>query len=278
MRSYANCNLRVLSRRPDLLDRHLTDRVPPELGLDPLLLDATDPSWHTALADRLDAAGLPRGLHLPFFDLQPGSADSSIRRATLDRLRQAVAVARLYRPNHLIGHAAYNRFLYGRSFDDWAARAAETWAEAFTDWPDHPPLFLENTHETDPAHLAGAVAALKSRLPREQAARVGACLDIGHWYSFAEGFQRENLEAWIDTLAPYLGHLHLHDNDGTFDQHLGPGQGTVPFDRLFSLLSNHHLQPTTTFEPHTDLAYSQCLDFVATHAAVLSWNTGEQGR
>jgi sugar phosphate isomerase/epimerase len=271
MRSYVNCNLRVLARRPGLLDRHLTGCVPPELGLDPLLLDDTTPDWHADLAARLDAARLPRGLHLPFFDLQPGSADSGIRKATQDRLRQALAIARLYHPEHLIGHAAYNRFLYGRSFADWAARAAETWALVLADWPDHPPLFLENTHETDPAHLAGAVDALKSSLPREQAARVGACLDIGHWYSFAEGSQRDNLEAWIDTLAPFIGHLHLHDNDGSFDQHLGPGRGAIPFDQLFTLLSNHQLQPTTTFEPHTDLAYDQCLSFVAEHPAMLSW-------
>jgi len=271
MHSYVNCNLRVLARRPELLDRHLTGHVPPELGLDPLLLDATEPAWHADVAARLDAAGLGRGLHLPFFDLQPGSADSRIRQATLDRLRQALAVARLYRPDNLIGHAAYNRFLYGRSFTDWANRAAATWAEALSDWPDHPPLYLENTHETDPAHLAGMATTLKALLPRQQAERVGVCLDIGHWYSFAGGARRDDLEAWVETLAPVIGHLHLHDNDGSFDQHLGPGAGTIPFARLFSLLANHNLQPTATFEPHTDLAYDQCLDFVATHAAVLSW-------
>lgn len=266
-RFYVNLNLRAADRDPVLLARHLDGGVPPELGLDPVVMDAKTPSWHAGLARRLDAAGLPRTLHLPFFDLQPGSIDARIRAASRDRLLAAMDTARIYQPDVLVGHAAYNRFLYIHSFPDWAARAADTWAEVLAAWPEHPPLCLENTHETDPATVAGAIAALRERLAKEQAARVGACLDIGHWYSFAEGKVRGNLAAWIDALAPYLLHLHLHDNDGSFDQHLGPGQAEIPFEALFGLLAARNLRPTVTFEPHTPAAYEAALTFTQHHAA-----------
>ena len=171
----------------------------------------------------------------------------------------------------MVGHGAYDRFLYARSFPDWAKRAADTWAEALAAWPDHPPLYLENTHETDPATVAGLVAALRSRLPDAQADRIGICFDIGHWHSFAGGNLQHNLTPWLTALAPYLGHLHLHDNDGSFDQHNAPGQGSIPFETLFSLLDSHNLQPTATFEPHTDDAYARCLTFVAEHGTRLRW-------
>ncbi|EHJ48421.1 Xylose isomerase domain-containing protein TIM barrel [Solidesulfovibrio carbinoliphilus subsp. oakridgensis] len=264
-RFYVNLNLRVADRDPALVSRHLDGGVAPELGLDPVLMDAKTPAWHADLARRLDEAGLARTLHLPFFDLQPGSADARIREASRDRLKAAMDTAQAYRPDRLVGHAAYNRFLYIRSFPDWAARAADTWAAVLSVWPGHPPLCLENTFETDPATVSGAVAALRERLPAGQAASVGACLDIGHWYSFAEGKSRDNLAAWIDALAPFLLHLHLHDNDGSFDQHLGPGQGEIPFEALFALLAARNLHPTVTFEPHSPAAFAAALAFTKRH-------------
>ncbi|WP_428563344.1 MAG: sugar phosphate isomerase/epimerase family protein [Solidesulfovibrio sp. DCME] len=262
-RFYVNLNLRVADKDPAVVARHLEAGVAAEFGLDPVLMDAKTPAWHREMAGRFDGAGLSRTLHLPFFDLQPGSADARIRAASRDRLCQAIDTAALYAPDRLVGHAAYNRFLYIRSFADWAARAADTWAEVLRVWPEHPPLCLENTFETDPLTVSGAVAALRERLPEADRERVGICFDVGHWYSFAAGKALGNLEAWCDALAPYLLHLHLHDNDGSFDQHLGPGQGEIPFDALFRLLSARGLRPTATFEPHTPAAFRVALDFAA---------------
>ena len=266
-RYYVNLNLRVADREPSLWSRHLDGGVPPELGLDPVLMDAKPVSWHADAARRLDAAGLPRTLHLPFFDLQPGSADAKIRAASRDRLRAAMEIAAVYRPDRLVGHSAYNRFLYVRSFSDWAARAADTWAEVLAVWPGHPPLCLENTFETEPDTLSLAVDALRERLPDKAADRVGVCFDIGHWFSFAEGRARGNLDAWLDALAPYLLHLHLHDNDGSFDQHRGPGQGEIPFAALLAGLAARGLRPTAAFEPHTPDAFQAALAFARDHGA-----------
>lgn len=260
-RYYVNLNLRVADRDPALVLRHLEGGVPPELGLDPVLMDAKTPAWHRELAKRLADAGLPCTLHLPFFDLQPGSADARIRTATRDRLLAALETAAIYAPDRMVGHSAYNRFLYIRSFSDWAARAADTWAAVLAVWPEHPPLCLENTHEADPATVTGAVAALRERLPEKERERVGICFDIGHWHSFAGGSVRGDLADWVAAFAPYLLHMHLHDNDGAFDEHLGPGQGSIPFDALFELLARHGLRPTVTFEPHSSAAYAQALAF-----------------
>ncbi len=264
-RYYVNLNLRAADSEPALWARHLDGGVPPEIGLDPVFMDAKPRSWHVEAARELDAADLPRTLHLPFFDLQPGSADDRIRAATRDRLRAALEIAAIYRPDRLVGHSAYNRFLYIRSFDAWADRAADTWAEALEVWPDHPPLCLENTFETDPSTVSRAVAVLRERVPAQAAGRIGACLDIGHWFSFAEGRQRANLDAWLDALAPVLLHLHLHDNDGSFDQHRGPGQGDIPFDALMAGLAARDLRPTVTFEPHAPDAFVAAMAFVRGH-------------
>jgi sugar phosphate isomerase/epimerase len=35
---------------------------------------------------------------------------------------------------------------------------------------------------------------------------------------------------WIERLGTKIGYVHLHDNHGIEDEHLGFGQGTIPLD------------------------------------------------
>lgn len=262
---HVSLSLRAVFVDPARLDTFLAQGLHPELGLDPVLMDAADASWHHRVQAILAETGARPALHLPFFDLQPGSADALIRRATKKRLMRAMDVARGYGPSHLVGHVAYDRILYIRSYPEWRERAVETWADVLESWPDHPPLHLENVHETDPATVAGVALALRQRLP-ERAGRIGICFDVGHWHSFAGGHALENIDTWVETLAPVLTHLHLHDNDGTFDQHLAPGTGTIPWTAVFAALSSRGLAPSVTFETHDPSQRQGIAPFMAAHA------------
>lgn len=255
---FVNLTLRAVKRDPAVLDEFLSRGVNPELGLDPVLMDEADERWHRGMARRLAEAGLSCSLHLPFFDLQPGSADDLVRGASRERLVKAMEVARIYGPAHLVGHARYDHLLYVRSYDAWLARSLETWSAVLDAWPGHPPLYLENTFEPDPATVARVAAELR----RERGEGVGLCLDVGHWHSFAEGARRGNLDQWLDSFGPLLSHLHLHDNDGSGDQHRGLGQGAIPWEAFFEGLGARGLSPTVTFEPHSPDAFHAAMDFV----------------
>ncbi|MDQ7830752.1 MAG: sugar phosphate isomerase/epimerase family protein [Desulfovibrionaceae bacterium] len=264
---HVSLSLRAVYGEPGRLRQFLDQGLHPELGLDPVLMDAVGPDWHRSIQEALAAARVDAALHLPFFDLQPGAADALVREATRERLGRAMDVARGYRASHLVGHAAYERFLYIRSYPEWRDRAVETWAAVLATWPDHPPLHLENVHETDPATVSGLALALRERLP-ESAGRIGVCFDVGHWHSFAGGHALGNLVDWVETLAPVLTHLHLHDNDGTFDQHLAPGTGTIPWAEFFAILGRLGLAPSVTFETHDPGYRPGIAPFVATYADV----------
>lgn len=59
-----------------------------------------------------------------------------------------------------------------------------------------------------------------------QSDRLGFCYDSGHENCFTKG---------TDLLSLYgnkLMALHLHDNDGTDDQHRIPGEGTINWDSI----------------------------------------------
>ncbi len=89
-------------------------------------------------------------------------------------------------------------------------------------------------------------------------------LDTGHAFLAASYYQFDFLKA-VDIMAPYLGHVHLNDNTGTFeplritnrtvydglpmgyrrefgrgDIHLPPFYGKIPFAEVFSRILPHY--------------------------------------
>jgi len=254
---FVNLPLSYIARDPWYLDEFIGRRLAPELGLDAAVMAQADDAWHRATAAALRKAGLPCAFHLPFFDLQPGSLDDFILGATRRRLDSVKKIISLYQPRHIIAHAGHSH-LYTELYAGWLARAVATWAGFLQGWPGHPVLFLENVYEKDPQPLCGLFAGLAGH-------NAGMCFDAGHWHSFSSGYRKKNVAAWISSLRHSIRHLHLHDNDGACDSHLGLGQGRIPWEAFFAELAKNALHPGITLEPHTagDLAHS--LDFMEKH-------------
>ncbi len=61
---------------------------------------------------------------------------------------------------------------------------------------------------------------------------LGACLDFGHLHTL-----REDPAHFVAALGERLVHVHLHDNQGERDEHLGLGQGTVPWEAALRALA-----------------------------------------
>lgn len=268
---FVNLPLRFIASQTPYLERYLEymrtrheqgGQAGPELGLelgmDATAIDSLPRPWHQELASRLKEQGVRLALHLPFTDLSPGSVDPLIRDASLRRLASAFELAKVYAPEHMVGHPIYNADSWDFEPQRWAASCAEVWEEGLKEWPQHPPLFLENIFEQEPQPLAVLMQMLQHR-------DVGICFDVGHWHSFSRGYMRGNLELWIETLAPWIRHLHLHDNDGSMDQHKGLGRGSIDFASFFSLLAKHGASPGITFEPHSEEDFFQSLAFVQQH-------------
>lgn len=254
---FVNLPLRLIAQDSTYLDFFLQKKLDPELGLDAISLESLDLSWHEATASTLLEAGRECSIHLPFHDLQPGSIDDLILQASRERLQRAMRVASLYSPRFLVGH---NNFipLYTDFFSKWLSRATQTWRRVLEVWPDAPPLYLENVREQDPRPIEDLLGELAD-------CRVKFCFDTGHWFSYGGGSQYGNLSVWMQTLSPYMAQMHLHDNEGVSDQHLGLGQGTVPWDELFDDLECLSLSPGITLEQHEKEELENSLRFMQRH-------------
>lgn len=225
---------------PSYLDLILRKKINPEIYFNHSALDNLDKADCVKIAATLKEAGLKITFHAPFMDLRPGALDISIRRASLNRIRQAFELAFIFHPLRIVCHPSFDHRYYVSCDELWLQNSAATWRElldmaAAADTV----IALENTYEKDPTILR----RLFEILPRE---RLCFCFDTGHFNVFAA----TALDVWLAELGKYIGQLHLHDNYGKSDEHLPVGNGIFPFAQLFQFLREEKIRPVMTLEAH----------------------------
>lgn len=224
----------------ELLPFMLKNHFQPEIGLEGDALYSMTGQEFKQIATALRQEGLGCTLHAPFFDLSPGALDARIRTVTREKLRLAVELIDTFSPRAIICHLNFESNKHGYKLDEWFAHAVETFRQLLRMAARHQTtLCLENTYETEPGQHLRMMQALDSPYAR-------ICLDVGHLQAFAKCPWQE----WLPAL-PWVGHLHLHDNQGDTDTHQAIGRGRFDFPGFFAALAQHGVQPNLTLEPHS---------------------------
>ena len=243
------------------LDLFTANRINPEIGLDADALDNFEKSDFERIAASMSSYRPRITLHGPFIDLSTGSKDPRIREVTHQRLSQVLDLIPIFQPVNVVCHAGYDAKRYAFFREEWTQNSLDIWS-----WfagqlnAQGVRLMLENVYEKDPQDLLVLVKDLER-------VNVGVCLDIGHLWSFGQSTP----EIWLDTLGDFIGQFHLHDNDRSFDQHLGMGNGSIDFEPVW-----HHIQskkdnkPVITLEPHEKEDLLNSLEYLESYADILS--------
>jgi sugar phosphate isomerase/epimerase len=191
-------------------------------------------------AELLGDAGIKVTFHAPFMDLRPGALDEKIRQASLERLRQVFDIAPYFHPLRIVCHASFDHRYYVNCDASWLEQSEASWRELIALAQETGTIIaLENVYERDPHILRRLFDLLHSE-------HICFCFDSGHFNVFS----RTGLDVWLNELGSYLGHLHLHDNHGRFDEHLPVGGGNFPFGAFFQELQKIPQQPLITLEAH----------------------------
>ena len=239
-----------------LLDRFIASRMNPEIGISAAAMDEFDFGEFERVSKELAAGNIRVTIHGPFADLSPGSADSEIRKLTVRRFEQLLSLIPLFKPKTVVCHAGYDwkRYVYFR--EEWIENSLKIWSWLGKRLRDEGSrLMLENVYEEDPEELR----VLLENLAEQD---VGLCFDIGHQNVFG----KTPLEKWLESVGPYIGQIHLHDNHGKRDEHLGLGMGTIDFQPLFDYLKKRNEPfPVITLEPHRKEAVRPCLAYLEKH-------------
>ena len=84
------------------------------------------------------------------------------------------------------------------------------------------------------------------------------CIDSGHSHA-ATGGGYLTVPEHIRYFKDHVRVLHLHDNNGESDQHLIPGQGTIPWGEVFKALKEIGYDGYYNYEIRLDI-YEDCMD------------------
>lgn len=176
----------------------------------------------------------PLTLHGPFLDLNPMSYDIRIRQVTMERFEQAYEAAAALGAEKIIYHSGMipcTVYLEG-----WAERMADFWME-FLDGKSGITVCMENVFDRE---YSGILQVAEEVTHPD----FGLCLDIGHAHCYSDYSVME----WAEQLGRYVRHVHLHDNDSSWDYHRALGEGTVPWKRAVEELRRQNPEVTWTIE------------------------------
>ena len=181
-----------------------------------VLLDQTRPVVDNQVRD------VPNRLfHGPFNELFPCAIDPLARELAAKRYLQAVKMAGAYGAKKLVFHGGYLPHVY---YSCWyTEQSVLFWKDFLKKIPKDVTLCIENVLESDPQWMADIASGVNDP-------RFRLCLDVGHAHVCSE----IPVEQWLETLAPWLGHFHIHNNDRSFDTHSPLDQGTIPMKELLA--------------------------------------------
>lgn len=153
-------------------------------------------------------------LHAPFNELFPCAIDPKARQLAFDRYSQALDLAVRYGAKKVVIHGGYNPWLY---YPVWYTEQSPVfWREFLERVPEGITVCLENVLEEEPELLKAIVDQVDS-------ACLQLCLDIGH----AHAYSRVPVEDWLEAWGSRISHFHIHNNDGSWDNHCPLFEGTI---------------------------------------------------
>ena len=167
-------------------------------------------------------------LHGAFIGLDIASADIVLRERSRALFRKSMQIAGRLGVKGVVFHTGLLGGLSQRSFADrWLEKSKGFLRELAFEFPETE-IYLENTFEQEPyvfERLAKELSDVKN---------FGLCVDYAH-----ASLTKVPVSEWVETLAPFIRHFHVNDNDLQNDLHLAVGDGKIDFARFKFLLEKY---------------------------------------
>lgn len=204
--------------------------------------DLLDADWQTTVDRYRPLLKQVPGIiavHGPYLDMAPGSPDRRVNQVCVDRYQHAIRVAHDLGAQIIVFHANFIAALKNISYrTEWQKRNIAFWGHMAQYACQHDIVIaVENMWEFDPDIIGDVLKAVNHDNLR-------ACLDVGHAALFSEA----PLSAWLDSLAPYIVHVHLNNNDDVTDTHQALQDGAIDYAAILPQLRALPRTPAFTLE------------------------------
>ena len=176
-----------------------------------------------------------KALHGPFLDLKPASPDLKIRQVSYNRYLDSLNIASRLDMDYIIFHSQINPYLnepFLRNLNNSQAR--EIWKRLLAETDYKSTILIENIFEEEPSML-------KEYMDNLAIDNIKLNLDIGH-----ARLGKVSLEDWIRELKDHIAYMHLHSNNGSYDQHRAMEEDEI--ESLYELLDKYKINPVLSLE------------------------------
>ena len=191
--------------------------------------EVTDPRVKESLK------GISRSiLHAPVNELFPCAVDEKARELAACRYRQAIDLAEGYGSHKIVIHGGYTPWFYHPAW--YVSQSIAFWKDFLKENPDVN-IVLENVLETTPDLIVDILEGVND-------SRLRMCFDVGH----INAYSYIPILDWLETCAPWIGHIHINNNDGREDQHSGLHEGSVPMKEVLRRINSLCPEATVTLE------------------------------
>lgn len=180
-----------------------------------------------------------KALHGPFFDLNPISPDRTIREVSYEKYKKAMEIAKELDVDYLIFHSQislYNLTPKIRKFIKEENRKFWNWI--IKDMNYKGMILIENIFEEDPYVLKEVIEAINLD-------NIRINLDLEH-----VKLSEVELEIWIKELKDYIEVVHIHTNQGIFDNCISLNDDEI--QHLYELLDKYNIDPIISIEHKSD--------------------------
>lgn len=176
-------------------------------------------------------------LHGAFLDVTVHSSDPKIREISMLRVRQSMDIAQKMGVKGVIFHTnIIANFKDAAYMDGWVMQNTTFFKQILSEYPGIC-IYMENMFDLDPDVLLRLAENLKEEK------YFGVCLDYAH--ARLSGMQAGE---WVRSLAPYIKHMHINDNDLCVDRHWAIGKGKIDYEEYTSFMKKYDIEESVLVE------------------------------
>ena len=193
-------------------------------------------------------------MHGAFLDVTIHSSDPLIRDASMLRVRQTMDIAQRMGLKGIVFHTGrLAGFRAPGYLADWRKMNEEFFTQIAMQYPKQQ-IYMENMFDEAPDILAGLAEQMRG------VENFGICLDYAH--AMLTGCSGQE---WIETLAPYIRHIHINDNDLINDLHLPVGSGNLNWQEFDRLIRRYRIEAPVLVEVSGYEAQRRSLEYMEQH-------------
>ena len=176
-------------------------------------------------------------MHGAFLGLDIAAADSVMAVRSRELCDQSLKIAYRMGIKGVVFHTGLIGGLRLESYlNNWLNEAVYFWTELCHKYPELI-IYIENSFEREPDIFVRLMERMKD------VTNFKICFDYGHAI-----LTPTPIEEWCEKLAPFIGHMHLNDNDLLDDLHLIPGAGKIDFEKWKSLMIKNGIDCSVLLE------------------------------